>query len=124
MFIFINRVKQQCQHGMRLRQKPQPVSYIGGDALQRKSGLFGSNIAQVKTIIVIEMCCLQSLCTKKMFNLSCSTHYTERDNDLSSNVTACCVLRCEKYQPTTSCTAPSIALFSHIIALDLPPSVK
>ena len=32
--------------------------------MQRKSGLFGSNIAQVKTIIVIEMGCLQSLCTK------------------------------------------------------------
>ena len=33
--------------------------------MQRKSGLFGSNIAQVKTIVVIEMCCLQSQCTKK-----------------------------------------------------------
>ena len=37
--------------------------------MRRKSGLFGSNIAQVKTIIVIEICCLQSLCTKKRRSL-------------------------------------------------------
>ena len=41
VFIFINRDKQQCQHGMRLRQKPYPILVV----MQRKSGLFGSNIA-------------------------------------------------------------------------------
>ena len=37
----INRDKQQCRHGMRLRQKPYPILVV----MQRKSGLFGSNIA-------------------------------------------------------------------------------
>ena len=41
VFIFINRVKQQCQHGKRLRQKPYPILVV----MQRKSGLFGSNNA-------------------------------------------------------------------------------
>ena len=41
VFILINQVKQQCQHGMRLRQKPYTIVVV----MQRKSGLFGSNIA-------------------------------------------------------------------------------
>ena len=28
VFIFINRVKQQCQHGMRLRQEPSPILVV------------------------------------------------------------------------------------------------
>ena len=70
VFTFINQVKQQCQHGMRLRQKPYPILMV----MQHKLGFFGSNIAQVKAIIVIGMCCLISQCTKKTFNLSRSTH--------------------------------------------------
>ena len=41
VFIFINRVKQQCQHVMRLLYKPYPILVV----MQSKSGLFGSNIA-------------------------------------------------------------------------------
>ena len=64
VFILIDRIKQQCQDGMRFRQnKPYPTMAIFVE-MRRKSGLLGSNIAQMKTIIVIEMCCLQSLCIK------------------------------------------------------------
>ena len=70
VFILIDRVKQNCQDGMRFRQnKLYPVLLV----MRCKSGLFGSNIAQMKSITVIEMCCLQSLCTKILFNLSRST---------------------------------------------------
>ena len=62
VFILIDRVKHHCQDGMGFRlNKPYAILVV----MRRKSGLFGSNIAQVKSIIVIEMCCLQSLCTNQ-----------------------------------------------------------
>ena len=45
VFILIERVTQHCQDGMRFRQnKRYPILVV----TRRKSGLFGSNIAQVK----------------------------------------------------------------------------
>ena len=59
----IDRVKHNRHDGMRFRQnKLYPILLLV--VMRRKSGPFGSNIARVKSIIVIEMCCLQSLCTK------------------------------------------------------------
>ena len=117
MFILIERVKHNCQDGIRFWQnKPYPILVV----MRRKSGPlrgFGSNIAQVKSVIMIEMCCLQSLCTKNdvqfvpYYSLDSTWWFIKQRDSLSR-------FDVKKYQTTPSCTAPSIAIhnFFHMLS--------